>query len=60
MRRNRIYQTKGPEALHARLDITVTEALKQQVVDAALKADMPVTEFVRNMIVAGMELDGVA
>lgn len=54
-RPNRTYATKGPDALRAKLDITVTEAMKERVVEAALKADMPVTEFVRNMIVAGME-----
>ncbi len=57
-RRQRTYPKRGDNALAARLDITVTETLKQQVVDAAIKADMPVTDFVRNMIVAGMEGGG--
>ena len=54
MARCKTYHTKGEEALTARLDVPVTKALKMLLAAKAEKAGVSMTEYARNILIAGM------
>lgn len=51
---NRVYATKGSDALNVHIDIPVTTAFKARVAAAAVECDMSTTEFARHLLRTGM------
>lgn len=53
-RSSRVYSAK-PDAMRDKVEFLVTPDLKRRLSEAAIDADITLSEFVRSLVVAGME-----